>query len=909
MLAASAAAQENHWPVAIVGPFVRTVAGAGVTLAGEGADPDGDAVTYRWRQGDGPAVLALAGADTWTVTFTPAVAGVYTLVLTVFDGRGGSGWATERVVVRKAGVPRVTYVARARPGGGPAPDDRGEIWRASEDGSGATRLFASLVGDRRPAWSPDGLKAVFHSNITTTKGDLQQVDENGQNRVNLTSILSIDTEDAPCWEPDGSGLYFQTDLEDYATVHRMEPEGAKIYNVLRSKTAQDLHPSLSPCGKRMVTARQMAGGMSNLYVLDAAAAVETRLTSGPWRDAEPDWSPVGPRIVWESNRPGPPTSATTQVWIGDSDGSGQTCLTSGSVNRWPAWTADGTRIAFVSDRDGQCELYSMLPDGSDVRRLSSSTDVDEAHPCVEPAGAPANRAPVIFAGPTRVFAVNRPATLAASAYEPDGEAMTTSWQQVSGPATVVLTAPASLQATLTPSALGWYGFRFTAMDSRGAATASTVAVEVRPAAGPNTAPRVTLPFPGWMNGVVGQTLTLSPNVADPEGSPLTCSWRQVTPYPVALLGVTSSEARFTPTTNGLYDFELTARDPEGLTKSATQRVVVRADASVELTALVSGVVTNIGLDGVVKSVMDTSPLTDARPCDWTPDGSRLMLNATWEGRASLFEKTAGSGLAPQRRVTNCQSYTAEHERGATYSPDGKDFIYDAELPASHSYYPGRYPNLNSSGGWLTNEKSVSSHAGEWRFDGRRWFTFQCVEATNGTFQIRSSFWEKMASGNRSYGAGMRGGFGPRCFFASDQNRVLFASRDPTEPNGIRAIWRTKTLGLSAYNCERLTSGHFDTDAHALPDGSRIVFLSDRAYPGTTAVLEVFSAKPDGTDIQRVTYLNAPMSDLILRPAGPRPQRYPSVAIPPIPTALAPAPVTLAATAAALDRDALTYRWT
>lgn len=47
--------------------------------------------------------------------------------------------------------------------------------------------------------------------------------------------------------------------------------------------------------------------------------------------------------------------------------------------------AGGSRIVFASDRDGDYEIHSMAPDGSDVRQLTSNDDVDTA-PAVSPDG-------------------------------------------------------------------------------------------------------------------------------------------------------------------------------------------------------------------------------------------------------------------------------------------------------------------------------------------------------------------------------------------------------------------------------------------------------------------------------------------------------------------------------------------
>jgi TolB protein len=58
------------------------------------------------------------------------------------------------------------------------------------------------------------------------------------------------------------------------------------------------------------------------------------------------------------------------------DGSKRKNLTSGlsGTQKWPAWSADGTRIAFLSNKDfADYEIYMMAPDGSRVRRVTTST--------------------------------------------------------------------------------------------------------------------------------------------------------------------------------------------------------------------------------------------------------------------------------------------------------------------------------------------------------------------------------------------------------------------------------------------------------------------------------------------------------------------------------------------------------
>jgi Tol biopolymer transport system component len=52
-------------------------------------------------------------------------------------------------------------------------------------------------------------------------------------------------------------------------------------------------------------------------------------------------------------------------------------LTKGPHNdNFPAWSPKGDRIAFVTDRDGDYEIYSIRPDGKDLRRLTRSPGVE-----------------------------------------------------------------------------------------------------------------------------------------------------------------------------------------------------------------------------------------------------------------------------------------------------------------------------------------------------------------------------------------------------------------------------------------------------------------------------------------------------------------------------------------------------
>ena len=115
--------------------------------------------------------------------------------------------------------------------------------------------------------------------------------------------------------------------------------------------------------------------------MNADGSGVTRLTDNDADDWSPAWSPDGRRIAFDSNRDG-----DFEIYVMNADGSGVTRLTDNDADDWsPAWSPDGRRIAFDSDRDGDFEIYVMNADGSGVTRLTDN-DADDWSPAWSPDG-------------------------------------------------------------------------------------------------------------------------------------------------------------------------------------------------------------------------------------------------------------------------------------------------------------------------------------------------------------------------------------------------------------------------------------------------------------------------------------------------------------------------------------------
>jgi Tol biopolymer transport system component len=210
-------------------------------------------------------------------------------------------------------------------GGAPGDDDGGDAYRPPLDDADVP---ASDAG-------PGGPWIAFTSSQSGTF-DIYLVHPDG---TDLHQVVGSRTALSPAWSPDGTRIAFHSNLGDAGAyeIYVLDVASSAV-GLLETGVKGSLQPAWSPDGTQLAFV-----GTQGLYTVTADGGVAAPLTSGGFRDSSPVWAPDGAVVYFSSNRD---DAGGFDVWSVQPDGGMLTQVTTGTgIIGGPAVSPDGKTLA------------------------------------------------------------------------------------------------------------------------------------------------------------------------------------------------------------------------------------------------------------------------------------------------------------------------------------------------------------------------------------------------------------------------------------------------------------------------------------------------------------------------------------------------------------------------------------
>jgi hypothetical protein len=274
-------------------------------------------------------------------------------------------------------------------------------WLSNADGSGAHRLFVDEFGSIL-AWSSDGAHILYQDGVL-----LMLTDPAGSDRQRLIPdpicAHPCTSGDGVAWSPDGTRIAFVRGdanadnatviaIVDIASGQVTELETTRTTNVSLDQCSVSTQcdgmndtPRWSPDGSRLVFARQVMSPepgstwtSAAVYVVNPDGSDLRRVTPEGFYAYNASWSPNGSQLVFINTEMvvnADHTSVTdmlSDIYTVLPDGADLRRLTGDGRSISPKWTADG-RLAFTREIGGwRYENWIMDADGGNLNKLGTS---------------------------------------------------------------------------------------------------------------------------------------------------------------------------------------------------------------------------------------------------------------------------------------------------------------------------------------------------------------------------------------------------------------------------------------------------------------------------------------------------------------------------------------------------------